>query len=457
MRLVLDVTSFQKALMGSGSRHVFDESGGVIGRGRRSDWVLPDPDRYVSSAHAEVSFDGERFYITDASTNGLFLNESSVPLGKGGRWPLSDGDRMALGDFVIVAHIEEDAAGAAVVPPPAVDIDSLLGPAPEPAATPAPAAPSREPEQPPSAPPTAAPPPMPAAESEPASEPPLAGPTVPPPPPRLAPKPGPAFDERPIAEPPTAPPVAPAPPPAVTPEPAQQPAPPPGLADTAPAKADVPPTTQRAAPPPIDDGPPERIEPESAPSEAPAETVGPKTEKAEEDLPDAPISAPVPADHAAAIADLDLDDLLGPAAPETAGKPSKEAAPASGSFPPPPTLSKPPTAGPSPAPRPQPAMPAAMPDDIDDLLGGPIDVPPPPTEEVPAALPETPPVAARAEREVSPIDRLSPDRIVDAAGLPADLSETERKARLWDEFTRVYSDLQGKEGVPEATTGGRAL
>ncbi len=150
MRLVLEVTSFQKALMGGGSRHEFDERGGLIGRGRRSDWVLPDPDRYVSGTHAEISHDGERFYIIDVSTNGLFLNDASVPLGRGGRWPVSDGDRMALGDFEIVARIEEDAADARVAdtplpvsrptapPPPtsaqvsAVDIDSLLDAEPAP-------------------------------------------------------------------------------------------------------------------------------------------------------------------------------------------------------------------------------------------------------------------------------------------------------------------------------------
>lgn len=142
MRLVLDVTSFQKALMGNGSRHVFDQTGGVIGRARRSDWVLPDPDRFVSGTHAEISFDGERFYITDVSTNGLFLNDSSVPLGKGARWPISNGDRMAVGDFEIVARVEEDAdtalpsarpaspAFSQAPTPPAIDIDSLIGPEP---------------------------------------------------------------------------------------------------------------------------------------------------------------------------------------------------------------------------------------------------------------------------------------------------------------------------------------
>lgn len=159
MRLVLSVTSFQKALMGNENRHVFDETGGVIGRARRSDWVLPDPERFVSGTHAEISFDGERFYITDVSTNGLFLNDSSVPLGKGGRWPISNGDRIALGDFELLAQIEDgadmpltaarpsaarafqptprpSAPGTSTPRPPAVDlpefdIDSLIGPAAE--------------------------------------------------------------------------------------------------------------------------------------------------------------------------------------------------------------------------------------------------------------------------------------------------------------------------------------
>ncbi|MFX4223126.1 MAG: type VI secretion system-associated FHA domain protein TagH [Thalassobaculum sp.] len=117
MRLVLDVTSFQRTLMGSAGRHVFDEEGGVIGRGRRCDWVLPDPDRFVSATHAEISFDGDRFHITDLSTNGVFVNGASAALGKGGNWPISDGDRILLGDFEIVARIEQDAEVAQATPP----------------------------------------------------------------------------------------------------------------------------------------------------------------------------------------------------------------------------------------------------------------------------------------------------------------------------------------------------
>lgn len=107
MRLVLEVTSIQRSLMGSECRHVFDETGGVIGRGRRCDWRLPDPDRFVSTTHTEIAFDGSRFHVTDLSTNGLFVNGSATPLGRGVRRPLQDGDRLILGDFELVARLCE--------------------------------------------------------------------------------------------------------------------------------------------------------------------------------------------------------------------------------------------------------------------------------------------------------------------------------------------------------------
>jgi len=109
MRLALEVTSFQKALMGEAGRHVFDGRGGSIGRARRNEWVLPDPDRFVSGNHAMISAEGGRFYVTDTSTNGVFVNESSIPLGRGARWPISDGDRLALGDFHLVARLIDEA------------------------------------------------------------------------------------------------------------------------------------------------------------------------------------------------------------------------------------------------------------------------------------------------------------------------------------------------------------
>lgn len=106
MELRLEIVSFQKTLMGDAQSHVFDASGGSIGRGRDNSWVLPDPNRYVSSRHAEIDCVDGRFRITDVSTNGVFLNGSATALGRDGRATLSDGDRLVMGDYEIAVRLQ---------------------------------------------------------------------------------------------------------------------------------------------------------------------------------------------------------------------------------------------------------------------------------------------------------------------------------------------------------------
>ena len=79
-------------------QHTF-VSGGTIGRAPNNDWVLHDEQRIVSGQHAVVREEHGRYTITDTSTNGVFLNDDSLPLGKGNSAPLHHGDRITLGDF----------------------------------------------------------------------------------------------------------------------------------------------------------------------------------------------------------------------------------------------------------------------------------------------------------------------------------------------------------------------
>ena len=63
--------------------------GGTIGRSADNDWVLPDPQRYVSAHHARVHFRDGHFYLQDVSTNGVFVNDDTEPLAKRGSSRLS--------------------------------------------------------------------------------------------------------------------------------------------------------------------------------------------------------------------------------------------------------------------------------------------------------------------------------------------------------------------------------
>lgn len=83
----------------SRTSQTFNEQGGTLGRAETNTWVLPDPDKFLSSCHCEILCDAGRYYVLDLSTNGTFLNGSPEPLGKGTKSPLNDGDFFEIGDY----------------------------------------------------------------------------------------------------------------------------------------------------------------------------------------------------------------------------------------------------------------------------------------------------------------------------------------------------------------------
>lgn len=77
----------------------FDGDGGTIGRNDSCDWVLDDPERFVSSRHLNIVFKGQRFFAEDISTNGTFLNDELI--GNGERQPLRTGDTLRVGRYMM--------------------------------------------------------------------------------------------------------------------------------------------------------------------------------------------------------------------------------------------------------------------------------------------------------------------------------------------------------------------
>src|SRR5580658_9769389 len=112
MALKLTVLSDQRAPLGPRGSVVFGVGGGSIGRGRDNDWVLPDPQRYLSAHHARVQFRHGAYYLFDTSTNGVFVNDGTVPLGRRNDYPLRSGDRLRLGDYDIVVSIDGEGGEA---------------------------------------------------------------------------------------------------------------------------------------------------------------------------------------------------------------------------------------------------------------------------------------------------------------------------------------------------------
>lgn len=123
MALKLRVISDHYKALGKRSSRLFGVTGGRIGRSTDNDWVLPDPDRYVSSHHCKVAFRAGKWVLEDTSTNGVFINGSDTPASIEGAYSLQDGDRLRLGDYEILVSIDErndfppDASGQMPAPP----------------------------------------------------------------------------------------------------------------------------------------------------------------------------------------------------------------------------------------------------------------------------------------------------------------------------------------------------
>ncbi|SNY43070.1 FHA domain protein [Arsukibacterium tuosuense] len=116
MLLELTVLSYHRLSPRQVAVKRFDGKGGTLGRAEHADWHLPDPERVVSSIHGQISYNADSFWITDNSTNGLFVNRSVTPLGNGKKHLLVDGDLLCLGDYEIKVAIISASDQSAIDP-----------------------------------------------------------------------------------------------------------------------------------------------------------------------------------------------------------------------------------------------------------------------------------------------------------------------------------------------------
>ncbi|MEW6257688.1 MAG: FHA domain-containing protein, partial [Pseudomonadota bacterium] len=101
----LTVTGEQGQSLGTQKSHEFGSGGGVIGRSATCDWRLPDPTNTLSARHAEIRFTGQGFTIADLSTNGVYVNVTDAPLGRGNSALLVSGDLVYIGPYVIQVEV----------------------------------------------------------------------------------------------------------------------------------------------------------------------------------------------------------------------------------------------------------------------------------------------------------------------------------------------------------------
>ena len=114
MTCQLEIVSEHREIVGADAVRVFRDKGGTIGRSLQNDWILPDPDRFISGRHATIDFKGGIYYLVDTSANGVYVNGDCEPLGKGNPRRLFDGDVLRFGDFEINVSIDE---GESIVMP----------------------------------------------------------------------------------------------------------------------------------------------------------------------------------------------------------------------------------------------------------------------------------------------------------------------------------------------------
>jgi type VI secretion system protein ImpI len=77
----------------------------AIGRGPENDWVLPDPERYLSKRHCVLAFHSGSWKVTDYSTNGTYVNRDRTPIGRGHVRHVNDGDRLHMGTYEIEIRV----------------------------------------------------------------------------------------------------------------------------------------------------------------------------------------------------------------------------------------------------------------------------------------------------------------------------------------------------------------
>ena len=87
------------------STRVFSKTGGIIGRSKQCDWHIQDPQRVISSRHARITYASGQYLLTDESTNGLIINDSDDPLGRGNQALLKPGDCIQFAGITVTVTL----------------------------------------------------------------------------------------------------------------------------------------------------------------------------------------------------------------------------------------------------------------------------------------------------------------------------------------------------------------
>ncbi|NJM10676.1 MAG: type VI secretion system-associated FHA domain protein TagH [Synechococcaceae cyanobacterium SM1_2_3] len=116
MPLKLTITSYQRLSPGQETTKILDRGSISIGRAAQCDWILQDPERILSGKHCTVHHQDGGYFLTDNSTNGVYLNDSEQRIGRSEIVRLHDGDRFVLGEYEIAVTLLATAAELDEIP-----------------------------------------------------------------------------------------------------------------------------------------------------------------------------------------------------------------------------------------------------------------------------------------------------------------------------------------------------
>ena len=117
MPLRLTITSFQRLSPGQETTKTLDRGSISIGRAAQSDWVLQDPERILSGRHCTLHYQDGGYFLTDTSTNGVYLNDSEQRVGRNQMVRLKDGDHFVLGEYEIAVALSSETAEPIAIQP----------------------------------------------------------------------------------------------------------------------------------------------------------------------------------------------------------------------------------------------------------------------------------------------------------------------------------------------------
>jgi type VI secretion system FHA domain protein len=115
MLLTLRVQSRSGQPLGQALSAEFSTAGGTIGRSTSNHLVLEDPGKTVSRTHASIVYRDGHFHLSDMGSNPSMVNERVLGIGKDE--PLSNGDRIRIGDYVLDVLIDQEEASAPTLIP----------------------------------------------------------------------------------------------------------------------------------------------------------------------------------------------------------------------------------------------------------------------------------------------------------------------------------------------------